>query len=42
MMMGADTGRRWQPGEKRSSRMIFIGRNLPKDTFIKGLEQCLA
>ena len=42
MMMGADTGRRWQPGEKRSSKMVFIGRNLPKDTFIKGLEQCLA
>ena len=42
MMMGADTGRRWQPGEKPSSRMVFIGRNLPKDTFIKGLEQCLA
>ena len=42
MMMGADVGRRWQAGEKRSSRMVFIGRNLPKETFIKGLEQCLA
>jgi len=42
MMMGADTGRRWQPGEKPSSKMVFIGRNLPKETFIKGLEQCLA
>ena len=42
MMMGADVGRRWQPGEKPSSKMVFIGRNLPKDTFIKGLEQCLA
>ncbi|MCC7059613.1 MAG: GTP-binding protein [Burkholderiaceae bacterium] len=42
MMMGADAGRRWQAGEKRSSRMVFIGRKLPKDTFIKGLEQCLA
>jgi G3E family GTPase len=42
MMMGADTGRKWQPGEKPSSRMVFIGRNLPKDTFIQGLEQCLA
>ncbi|MGD9942222.1 MAG: GTP-binding protein [Burkholderiaceae bacterium] len=42
MMMGADSGRRWQAGEKRSSKMVFIGRNLPKDTFIKGLEQCLA
>ncbi|HEY5634713.1 MAG TPA: GTP-binding protein [Burkholderiaceae bacterium] len=42
MMMGADTGRRWQPSEKPSSKMVFIGRNLPKETFVKGLEQCLA
>ncbi len=41
-MMGADQGKRWPPGEKPSSKMVFIGRNLPKDTFIKGLEQCLA
>ena len=42
MMMGADAGRRWQPGEKPSSKMVFIGRNLPRDTIVKGLEQCLA
>jgi G3E family GTPase len=42
MMMGADTGRRWQPGEKPSSKMVFIGRNLPRDMIVKGLEQCLA
>ncbi len=42
MMMGADAGRRWQPGEKRGSRMVFIGRNLPQETIVKGLEQCLA
>ena len=41
-MMGADVGRKWQSGEKPSSKMVFIGRNLPKDMFIKGLEQCLA
>jgi G3E family GTPase len=41
-MMGADLGRKWQPGEKPSSKMVFIGRNLPKDLFIKGLDQCLA
>ncbi len=41
-MMGADVGRKWQPGEKPSSKMVFIGRNLPKDMFIKGLDQCLA
>ncbi len=41
MMMGADLGRRWQPGEKPSSKMVFIGRKLPKDMFIQGLKQCL-
>ena len=42
MMMGADLGRRWQPGEKPTSKMVFIGRKLPKDMFIQGLQQCLA
>lgn len=42
MTMGADAGRRWQPCEKRGSRMVFIGRNLPHDIIVKGLEQCLA
>ncbi|MFP5406154.1 MAG: CobW family GTP-binding protein [Gammaproteobacteria bacterium] len=42
MMMGADAGRRWQPGEKPSSKMVFIGRNLPRETIVSGLEQCLA
>jgi G3E family GTPase len=41
-MMGADLGRRWQPGEKQASKMVFIGRKLPKDMFIQGLKQCLA
>ncbi|MEZ5740036.1 MAG: GTP-binding protein [Burkholderiaceae bacterium] len=42
MMMGADVGRAWKAGEKKASKLVFIGRNLPKETFIKGLEQCLA
>ena len=42
MMMGADVGRKWEPHETPSSKMVFIGRNLPKDTFIAGLKQCLA
>jgi G3E family GTPase len=41
-LMGADYGKPWASGEKKSSKMVFIGRNLPKDTFVKGLEQCLA
>lgn len=41
-MMGADLGRRWKPGESRTSKMVFIGRNLPRELFLQGLEQCLA
>jgi len=42
MLMGADVGRPWAAHEKPSSKVVFIGRNLPKDTIIKGLEACLA
>jgi len=41
MLMGGDLGRPWSQGEKRSSTMVFIGKKLPQDLFIKGLEQCL-
>jgi len=41
MLMGGDLGRAWDKDEKRSSTMVFIGKNLPQDLFIKGLEQCL-
>ncbi|HEX4797709.1 MAG TPA: GTP-binding protein [Burkholderiales bacterium] len=41
MLMGGDLGRTWGKDEKRSSTMVFIGKNLPRDLFIKGLEQCL-
>jgi G3E family GTPase len=41
MMMGADRGPRWKPGEPRESRMVFIGRNLPQDVIISGLDGCL-
>jgi G3E family GTPase len=41
MLMGGDVGRAWGKGEKRSSTMVFIGKNLPQELFIKGLEQCL-
>jgi G3E family GTPase len=42
MMMGGDMGKPWAKGEKKSSTMVFIGKKLPKDLFIAGLEQCLA
>jgi len=39
--MGTDIGAKWADGEARGSKMVFIGKNLPKETFISGLEQCL-
>jgi len=41
MLMGGDVGRPWGADEKRESVMVFIGRKLPKDVFMQGLEQCL-
>ena len=35
-------GKPWAKGEKKASVMVFIGKKLPKDLFIAGLEQCLA
>jgi G3E family GTPase len=40
-MMGSDLGAKWAENEERGSKMVFIGKNLPKDVFIHGLEQCL-
>ncbi|WP_019142105.1 CobW family GTP-binding protein [Noviherbaspirillum massiliense] len=40
-MMGTDIGAKWSDSEPRGSKMVFIGKNLPKDIFIRGLEQCL-
>jgi G3E family GTPase len=42
MMMGGDMGKPWSKTEKKSSTLVFIGKKLPKDLFIAGLEQCLA
>jgi G3E family GTPase len=40
-LMGSDLGPSWAPGEKRSSKMVFIGIDLPKDIFLQGMEQSL-
>ena len=40
-IMGSDLGAKWGEDEARGSKMVFIGKNLPKDVFIRGLEQCL-
>lgn len=40
-VMGSDIAGKWGENETRSSKLVFIGQNLPKETFILGLEQCL-
>jgi len=39
--MGSDIGAPWLEHEERGSKMVFIGVDLPRDTFLQGLEQCL-
>ena len=41
-LMGSDLGPAWAAGEIKTSKMVFIGIDLPKDIFMQGLEQCLA
>jgi G3E family GTPase len=40
-LMGSDLGPQWAEGETRTSKMVFIGIELPRDIFLQGLEQCL-
>jgi G3E family GTPase len=42
MMMGGDMGKPWAKGEKKQSILVFIGKKLPKELFLAGLEECLA
>ena len=41
-LMGSDLGPQWAEGEKRQSKMVFIGIDLPQDILVQGLEQSLA
>ena len=40
-LMGSDLGPRWADGETKTSRMVFIGIDLPRDILVQGLEQSL-
>ena len=40
-LMGSDLGPAWGKDEKRMSKMVFIGIDLPKDIFLQGMEQSL-
>ena len=40
-LMGSDLGPLWNDGEPRTSKMVFIGIDLPQDILLQGLQQCL-
>jgi G3E family GTPase len=40
-LMGSDLGSPWMANEKKCSKMVFIGIDLPKDIFLQGMEQSL-
>jgi G3E family GTPase len=42
MILDGDHQRHWQENEKRESRIVFIGRNLPMDRIRQGFEACVA
>jgi G3E family GTPase len=42
MILDGDHQRPWANGEKRDSRIVFIGRNLPEDNIRQGFESCVA
>lgn len=41
MMMAAEPGKPWLSSEKPNTKMVFIGRKLPREILTRGLEQCL-
>ena len=41
MLMGSELGAPWRDGETRASKIIFIGRDLPQDMLIRGLDRCV-
>jgi G3E family GTPase len=42
MILDGDHQKPWQDGEKRVSRAVFIGRNLPGKMITEGFESCIA
>jgi G3E family GTPase len=42
MILDGDHQRPWKNGEKRESRIVFIGRNLPQERIKAGFEGCIA
>jgi G3E family GTPase len=42
MMLDGDVQRDWKPDEKRLSKVVFIGRDLPEQAIRDGFQACLA
>jgi G3E family GTPase len=42
MILDGDHQRAWRDGEKRESRIVFIGRKLPEEKIREGFESCIA
>ena len=42
MILDGDHQRPWKDAEKRDSRIVFIGRNLPEEKIRLGFESCIA
>ena len=42
MLLEGDHQRPWREGEARTSRLVFIGRNLPKEALRAGFERSFA
>ncbi len=41
MLMGSDRGAKWKPTDTRDSKMVFIGRDLPRQLIEDGLVDCV-
>jgi len=41
MMLEGDHQRKWKDGERRESRVVFIGRELPEQLIRDGFERCI-
>jgi G3E family GTPase len=40
MLLEGGSQRSWKPNERRNSRLVFIGRGLPRDRLKQGFESC--
>lgn len=41
MLMGSDLGTAWDSDEVRESKMVFIGKGMPREVLERGLSQCV-